>query len=162
MCDSEANSLHGGVGMSYLHDSFHWGVDFSTYFFASPQPVEETPYRINFFRFRLQFKMVAIVTWSPQEGFLQEKAVSKIPLNYFIASIVFPRIWSLFLPFWSTISTIISSCCPNSLAFLFKITTTYIYHHVHVVFTIQHSSLTHLLYLPGSYRHPSPYNLSFV
>lgn len=54
--------------------------------------------------------------------------VSESPLKFFYTpSALFPRNWSLFLPFWSTNSTIISSCHPPGLAFLFKINTTYTY-----------------------------------
>ena len=56
--------------LPHQQDSFHLGVDFSTYFFASPQHVDQSPYRINLLSLRLQFKMVAIVTWSHQKGFI--------------------------------------------------------------------------------------------
>ena len=127
--------------LPHQQDSFHLGVDFSSYFFASPQHVDQTPYRINLLSLRLQFKMVAIVTWSHQKRFYLLNPAKAKSLYSFTTLVLFPRMWSIFLPFWSAISTIISSHHFHSPVCHFKITTTYIYHHVYaIVFIIQHSS----------------------
>lgn len=60
------------VLMSYSHNWFQIEVDFATHSFASPQPVEKTPPRVNILNPRFHLKMVAVVTVPPRagEGFL--------------------------------------------------------------------------------------------
>lgn len=57
------------VLMSYSHNWFQTEVDFSTHSFASPQPVEKIPPRINTRNPRLQLKTVAVVTCHPRGVF---------------------------------------------------------------------------------------------
>lgn len=76
-----------------VYDSFHLGVDFSTHFFASPQPAEKSPHRVNILSPRIQFKMVDVITWPPKEGFLlilkAAEAVFPMKFCYFLCS--FPQ-----------------------------------------------------------------------
>lgn len=67
--DSGANGSYIEVRMSYLQESFHLGVKFSTHFSSSPQSVDNVTDRVNQFSPRLQSEMVAVVTSSLQGFF---------------------------------------------------------------------------------------------
>lgn len=122
-------------------------MDFSTHFFASPQPAEKSPHRVNILSPRIQFKMVDVITWPPKEGFLLIlKEILLLPLLF---SPEFSLYFFLFdQPFLC--SFLLST--PTTLHFFSKSSKhTFIIMYM-LLYLLHRTIFTSLLYLSGFYR----------